>query len=188
MDTELENGKHEVVSNGSNAGVTVVNTNSKVSHGYLPSSVNKTKQGTNIISDDINSMSAHIGDETSGTSTMVYPSGSIDLNNTYYEDDSSAVSDYNEGIKATKTEYEESSDNSINALSVVLSSKLHSCYRKINGMSNTSAIANVTTKDNTLVVAGCQMCMLYIMIPAGTNVCFRCGNPTLIHFGGNGQA
>ncbi|CAL5052786.1 unnamed protein product [Urochloa decumbens] len=186
MDTELENGNREIVSNGSNAGVTVVNTNSKVSHGYVPSSVNKTS-GTNIILDDINSVSSHIGDETSGTSTMVSPLGSIDLNNTYYEDDSSGFSDYNEDIKATKTEYEESSDNSINALSVVLSSKLHSCYRIINGMSNSSAIANVTTKDNTLVVAGCQMCMLYIMIPASTSVCFRCGNSTLIHFGGNGQ-
>jgi hypothetical protein len=26
------------------------------------------------------------------------------------------------------------------------------------------------------------------MLPAGTNVCFRCGNSGLIHFGGNGQA
>nr|TKW21354.1 hypothetical protein SEVIR_4G163700v2 [Setaria viridis] len=110
------------------------------------------------------------------------------VNNRSNADDNSDISDYKEDNEATETDYEESSYSNINALTYVPSSTLLSCHRTIDGMENIDDITDVNDKGNVLVVAGCRMCMLYIMIHAGNSVCFRCGNSNLIHFGGNGQA
>ena len=94
-------------------------------------------------------------------------------------------------VDGTMGEDEESSDSSLLKAISMLSSELQSCRNStthslsdIDDNNNANANAN----GNALVVAGCRMCMLYIMLPVGTNVCFRCGNSGLIHFGGNGQA
>jgi len=92
-------------------------------------------------------------------------------------------------VDGTMGEDEESSDSSLLKAISVLSSELQSCRNSTtHSLRNRDADNNATADSNALVVAGCRMCMLYIMLPVGTNVCFRCGNSGLIHFGGNGQA
>ena len=83
------------------------------------------------------------------------------------------------------------SDSSLLKAISMLSSELQSCRNSTtHSLSDIDANnnANANANGNALVVAGCRKCMLYIMLPVGTNVCFRCGNSGLIHFGGNGQA
>ena len=123
----------------------------------------QTSQGTNITLVDGKSRSSHVAAPAVGTGTVVVP-----LETT--------VDNYN-------------SDSSLLKAISVLSSELQSCRNSTtHSLRNRDADNNATADSNALVVAGCRMCMLYIMLPVGTNVCFRCGNSGLIHFGGNGQA
>ena len=128
----------------------------------------QTSQGTNITLVDGKSRSSHVGAPAVGTGTVVVPSETT--------------------VDGTMGEDEESSDSSLLKAISVLSSELQSCRNSTtHSLRNRDADNNATADSNALVVAGCRMCMLYIMLPAGTNVCFRCGNSGLIHFGGNGQ-
>jgi hypothetical protein len=147
----------------------------------------QTSQGTNITLVDGNLRSSHVGALGVGTGTIVVPSETTvdDYNDSkdYDADDSYMFGD------GTESDDEETSDNSLLKAISVLSSELQSCRNlTTHSLRDRDANNDANANGNALVVAGCRMCMLYIMLPAGTNVCFRCGNSGLIHFGGNGQA
>ncbi|RLN11898.1 hypothetical protein C2845_PM09G12580 [Panicum miliaceum] len=135
-------------------------------------------------------MSSLVQDPAMGTCTIVAPSETVAIDDTkstdYDSDDSYMFYDY--GDEATESDNEENNANRVYTSRSVLSSKFHSRHLTTDSSSDSDAITDANSNGNDLVVAGCRMRMLYIMIPAGTSVCFWCGNSGRIHFGGNGQA
>jgi len=157
-----------------------------VTHSFL-----QTSQRANITSMDGNSMSSHVSTLAMGTGTIIAPSETTvndDIDNTDCDSDYSYMFYYYSGSEASESDNEESGSSSVNTPRSVLSSKLISCCLYGDSSSDSDAITDVNYASGSIcVVAGCQMCMLYIMVPIGTSACFRCGNSGLIHFGGSGQ-
>lgn len=154
---------------------------------FVTNSFLQISQGTNITSMDGKPMSM-------GTGTIIAPSEttfSDDIDNTDSDSDYSYMFYYysDNDNEDSESDNEDSDGISVNTPRSVLSSKLFSCCLSTDSSSDSDAITDVNNaNDSIYVVAGCRMCMLYIMVPAGTSVCFRCGNSGLIHFGGSGQA
>lgn len=158
-----------------------------VTHSFL-----QTCQGTNITSMDGNPMSSHVSALAMGTGTIIAPSETTvndDVDNTDSDSDYSYMFYYYSGSEASESDNEESGSSSVNTPRSMLFSKLFSCCLYGDSSSDSDATTDVNNAGGSIcVVAGCRMCMLYIMVPVGTSVCIRCGNSGLIHFGGSGQA